>query len=251
MNATLGNLYMELRRRAAGVDAILTTWLARESMTGKFRRLAARCAALERKRISVLEEWLAEHERGFRALREGDDDTLEEVAVRVDATLARLKRRRSFSRITLDEFEDDRPNLRLDQVVAGEALAPAFPVASGESIRLRHARRGDFGFRPHYLEVSLEVSDGQRNYSDYQIQFRLVGPGYERPIGESMLGSRFHDKDGGRVLVPFPRHKGNPVLVGTLEHLEVIIRNRGTSSTLVGASVGVGLGARTLSEQFA
>lgn len=239
MKTTLRKLYTELRRQAAGVDAILTTWLARESTSEKLRRLEARCATLERERLSIFEQWLGAHERQCRALGAGDVDTLEAAAMQADVALAQLTRRKSFMRITIDQYEDE--PIPLHQIVAGEALVPAFPVPSGQSIRLRHPRQCDFGFRPRYLDVSLELSDEQRNYSDYQLQLQLVGPSYERPIGDPMLGSRFHNADGSRILVPFPRHHGNPVIVGTLEHLEVLIRNRGTASALIAASVGVGL----------
>ncbi len=239
MKALLRKHYTDLRRQAAGVDAILTTWVARNPTSKTLHRLGARCAVYERERLTIVEQWMAAMDRLGSALRGGDDelDDVEEVGARAEAAVARLRRRKSFFRITLDEFEDDAPNIILDELVAGEGLASALPVPSGASLRLRHTPRRDLGFRAHYIEVSLDLSDGARNYSDYQVQLRIVGPTYELPIGESMLGSRFHRADGSRVLVPFT----TPVIVGVLEHIEVVIRNRGTTSALVGAFVGVGL----------
>ena len=239
MNVLLRRHYSGLRRQAAGVDAILTTWVAHKPTSKALQRLEARCAVYERERLVVLEQWLAAMDRLGGALCGRDDelDDVEEVGARADTAVAHLRRRKSFLRITLDQFEDDAPSIVLDQIVAGEGLVPALPVLSGQSLRLRHTPQRDFGFRPHYVELSLELSDGHRNYSDYQVQLRLVGPTYELPIGESMLASRFHRADGSRVLVPLP----SPVIVGVLEHIEVVIRNRGTTSALVGAFVGVGL----------
>lgn len=249
MRPTLRKLHTDIRRQAIGVNAVLVTWLAHASTPERWPRLAARCADLERERLTILEQWLASHERGCRAVHAGDVDAAEEAIAHADAALARLRRRKSFLRITLDEHEDGAPSIILDQLVAGKALATAFPVPSGQSIRLRHTRRCDFGFQPRYFEVALQLSGDQRNYHDYQIQLRLVGPSHERAIGEPMLASRFHSKDGSRVLLPFPRHDGNPVVVGTLEHLEVLIRNCGTTSDLDSAFIGVGLSMGRLQAQ--
>lgn len=239
MKATLRKLYADTRRRAAGTDAILTTWLAPRPTREKFRRLEARCAALEREALAREERSLGDGERAVTAPGKA---TAPRDAPRSHRRIV------SFSPITLDCYEDE-PSIVLDEIVAGESPGAAtFPVESGQSIRLAHTREPSF--RPHYLEVSLELSNGARNYHDYQLQLLLVGPASERAIGEPMLGSRFHGQDGTRIPVSFPRHNGNPVLVGSLEHLEVLICNRGTASTLIAASVGVGLcGGREPAQQ--
>jgi hypothetical protein len=247
MKATLRKLYADVRRRAASVDAILTTWLARKPTKEKLRRLEARCAALEREALAREEQSLGDGQRAWRAFFQGHVTALEKATTLRDTARSR-RRVVSFSPITLDCYEDE-PSIVLDKIVAGKSpKAAAFPVESGQSIRLAHAREPSF--LPRYLEVSLELSDGTCNYHDYQLQLLLVGPASERAIGEPILGSRFHGKDGSRIPVSFPRHNGNPVIVGSLEHLEVLIHNRGTTSALIAASVGVGLcGGREPNEQ--
>lgn len=141
----------------------------------------------------------------------------------------------NFSQITIDEYSDD-SQVNLDQIVKGLGgqFVDAFPVAPNGVIRLQHPSRP--GWTPTQIRIDMNLAGNANNYLDFYIAFYL-GPGDGSPheagkkIGPTYRGNQFLNKDGGQIIVPFPKYKGVPIDVGSLERLVVEISNRSGGGT--------------------
>lgn len=139
----------------------------------------------------------------------------------------------NFSKITVDEVSDD-SQVGLDQPVTGLGgdFVNTLPLPPGKKIRLQHATRP--GWTPSEIRIDMNLAGGANNYLDFSFQFYL-GPGdgqLGKPIGPNYSGNAFLNKDGSQIRVPFPRYKNEPIDVGSLERLAVVISNRSAATNL-------------------
>lgn len=139
----------------------------------------------------------------------------------------------NFSKITIDEYSDD-SQVNLEDVVPGlgDPYVDNFPVPpNGKKIRLQHPERP--GWTPVEIRIDLNLTGNANNYLDLEIQFYL-GPGDKqlgKPIGPLYKGNQFLNKDGTQIKLPFPKYKGDPIDVGSLERLAVEIKNKSGGGT--------------------
>ena len=139
----------------------------------------------------------------------------------------------NFSKITIDEVSDD-SQVALDEPVPGLGgdFVNNFPVPPGKKIRLQHGTRP--GWTPSEIRIDMNLAGGASNYLDFSVQLYL-GPGdtqLGKPIGPNYSGNSFLNKDGSQIRVPFPRYKNEPIDVGSLERLAVVISNRSAATNL-------------------
>ena len=144
----------------------------------------------------------------------------------------------NFSKITIDEYSDD-SQVNLEQIVTGLGgdYVNAFPVTPGKTIRMQHPSRP--GWTPNQIRIDMNLAGGANNYLDFFVEFYL-GPGDDLPgkkIGPTFRGNQFLNKDGGQIIVPFPKYKNDPIDVGSLERLAVEITNRSGGVNLESAQV--------------
>ncbi|MBK8259947.1 MAG: hypothetical protein IPK80_01250 [Nannocystis sp.] len=148
----------------------------------------------------------------------------------------------NFSQRTLDEYSN-RSLVKLKEPVTGLGgdFVNAFPVPPGKKIRLTHPARP--GFTPTRMRVDMNIAGGGNNYSDFTLQFYLVPGGVNSDqgleVGNSNDGNMFLNKDGSQLEVQFPQYRGNPLDIGSLEKLAVVITNNGAVNNLDSAHVNV------------
>jgi len=123
----------------------------------------------------------------------------------------------------------NRSQVKLNEIVTGLGgdFVNAFPVPPTKKIRLTHKSRP--GFTPTKIQIDLNLAGGGNNYSDFSIQFFLVPGGVNSAlgleVGNEYDGNLFLNKDGTQISVPFPEYRGQPLDVGSLETLAVVITN--------------------------
>jgi hypothetical protein len=148
----------------------------------------------------------------------------------------------NYSQRAMDEFSG-RSQVKLNEVVTGMGgdFVNAFPVPPGKKIRLVHKPRP--GYTPTQIRIDLNIAGGGNNYSDFTIQFHLVPGGVNSnlglEVGDEHDGNIFLNKDGTQLSVPFPEYRGNPLDVGSLETLAVIITNNSAANNLDSAHVNI------------
>lgn len=147
-----------------------------------------------------------------------------------------------YSQRTLDEFSDDN-QINLIEVVKGLGgnYVDAFPVPPGKQIKLIHKARP--GFCPKKIAIDLNIAGNGNNYLDFVLQFYLVPGGTNNaeglPLGSEMRGNQFLNKDGTQIHVPFPEYRNQPIDIGSLEQLALVIKNTGNANNLDSAFVTV------------
>ena len=148
----------------------------------------------------------------------------------------------NFSQRTLDEYSN-RSQVKLNEIVTGLGgdFVNAYPVPPTKKIRLTHKSRP--GYTPTKIQIDLNVAGGGNNYSDFSIQFFLVPGGVNSTlgleVGNEYDGNLFLNKDGTQITVPFPEYRGQPLDVGSLETLAVVISNNGPANNLDSAHVNI------------
>ena len=148
----------------------------------------------------------------------------------------------NFSQLTMDGYSG-RSQVKLNEAVPGLGgdFVNNFPVPPGKKIRLTHKARP--GYTPTQIRIDLNIAGGGNNYSDFTIQFHLVPGGVNSnlglEVGDEYDGNIFLNKDGTQISVPFPEYRGNPLDVGSLETLTVVISNNSAAANLDSAHVNV------------
>ena len=140
----------------------------------------------------------------------------------------------NFSAVTIDELSDN-SQVSLDQIVTGIGgnYVDTFPLAPGKKIRLTQVERPGWG--PVDIRIDLNLSGGNVNYLDYSIQFFILSGDPKatgKEIGPLYTGNQFLNKDGTQIKLPFPKYKGEPIVIGSLETLAVDITNKGIAGNL-------------------
>jgi len=143
-----------------------------------------------------------------------------------------------YSRITLDEFSDNR-QVSLGTIVQnfGAGFVNAFPVAPGEAIRLEQPARP--GYHPDKIAIDFSLAGGASNYLDIEIAF-FLGPGGTtkgKQIGPVWTGNEFLNKDGTQIWIDMPKYRGMIVEVGSIEKMAVEIRHTGGANNLISTKV--------------
>ena len=148
----------------------------------------------------------------------------------------------NYSQLTIDQTSG-RNQVKLNVPVTGLGgdFVNSFPVPPGKKILLTHKPRP--GFTPEHIRVDLNVAGGANNYSDFSLQFYLAPGGVNSElgfeIGNEYDGNLFLGKDGSQLKVDFPEYSNQPIDIGSLEKLAVVLANNGPANNLDSAHINV------------
>lgn len=105
----------------------------------------------------------------------------------------------------------------------GDPYVDTFPVPPAKRLRRRIQRAG---FCPAYIRGDFNLANNATNYSDIELQFYISGEEH----GSSIFGNQLLMKSGNEVKYEFPPYEGMPIIIGSLDTLEVDIINNGPNN---------------------
>lgn len=129
-----------------------------------------------------------------------------------------------YSARTTSKFSSHN-NILFSEIVTGLGgdYVDTFPVATGKRVKKRVRRPG---YCPSYLRGDFNLANNANNYSDIQLQLYISGEAH----GSAFYGNQLLMKSGNELQFEFPPFDGKPIIIGSLDYLDIDIINNGPNN---------------------